>query len=100
MGKLIRDLFMGPNNKAWDLARILAVKVVVAYTFAFLYALVWLGNVPDWSSLGVGYAGVMAGAAAFLGVKDALFNKTHEPPKVSVTGDFRADNVENVEMNR
>lgn len=68
--KLIRDLFMGPGNQHWDLARILGAKAVTAYTAAFLYALIKLGNVPDWSALGVGYTGVLGGVAALILGKD------------------------------
>jgi hypothetical protein len=43
---------------------------VFSYSFAFLYALIWLQKVPDWSALGVGYAAVLAGAVAFVAGKD------------------------------
>jgi hypothetical protein len=43
---------------------------VLSYSGAFLYALIHLGKVPDWSSLGVGYAAVLAGAVAFVAGKD------------------------------
>ena len=65
-----RDLFAGLGNHHWDIARMTALWAVLSYSFAFLYALVGLHNVPDWSSLGVGYAAVLGGAVAFVAGKD------------------------------
>jgi hypothetical protein len=70
--KFLRDLFMSPGNKAWDLARITGMQAFAAYTFAFLYALLWKGETPDWNSLGIGYTAVLGGTALLIGVKDAM----------------------------
>lgn len=68
--KFLRDALMGLNNAHWDIARMTALWAVASYSFAFLWALIWLHNVPDWSSLGVGFAAVLAGAVAFVAGKD------------------------------
>lgn len=68
--KVFSDLFKGLGNNHWDVARLTAVWAVASYSFAFLWALIRLHNVPDWSALGVGYAAVLAGAVAFVAGKD------------------------------
>lgn len=68
--KLLRDLFMGVSNKSWELARVTAAWAVLSYSGAFLYALIGRGAVPDWSSLGVGFAAVLTGSGALIGIKD------------------------------
>lgn len=82
--KLIDDLFKGPGNKAWDLARILGAKASVAYTGAFLYALLDRHAVPDWSALGMGYAAVLAGAGAMIGVKDMAAAKVAQGQQTTI----------------
>ena len=67
---VIRDVLMGIGNHHWDIARFTALWAVFSYSFAFLYALIWLHKVPDWSALGIGYAAVLAGAVAFVAGKD------------------------------
>jgi hypothetical protein len=68
--KLLRDALMGIGNNHWDIARLTALWAVLSYSFAFLYALIALQKVPDWSALGIGYAAVLAGAVAFVAGKD------------------------------
>ena len=41
----------------------------LSYTGAFIWALAH-GHVPDWSSLGTGYAAVLAGSGALIAAKD------------------------------
>jgi hypothetical protein len=65
-----QDLLKGIGNRSWDIARICALWAVLSYSGAFLYALIALKKVPDWSSLGIGYAAVLAGAVAFVAGKD------------------------------
>jgi len=77
--KFVRDLFMGPGNKAWDLARIVGAKAVGAYTAAFLYSVFWLKQTVDWSSLGVGYSAILVGAAAMIMGKDWAGSKVSLP---------------------
>jgi hypothetical protein len=74
---LLRDLFQGIGNSHWDIARMTAMWAVLSYSFAFLYALIWLQKVPDWSSLGIGYASVLAGAVAFVAGKDMAVAKAN-----------------------
>lgn len=64
------DILKGIGNRSWDIARLCALWAVFSYSAAFLYALIYLGKVPDWSSLGIGYAAVLAGAVAFVAGKD------------------------------
>ena len=71
----IRCLFTNVGGVHWELARVLAAKASVAYTFAFIYALVVLRNVPDWSALGIGYGAVLAGAGALIFAKDTARTK-------------------------
>lgn len=68
--RFFRDILMGIGNNHWDIARATAMWAVFSYSFAFLYALIVLKKVPDWSALGVGYAAVLAGAVAFVAGKD------------------------------
>lgn len=70
------NLFKGPNG-CWDFGRFAAFHVITAYTFAFLYALVVLKNVPDWSALGVGYAATLGGAVALIAGKDIAVAKAN-----------------------
>lgn len=67
---LFSDIFKGIGNSHWDIARLTAMWAVLSYSGAFLYALIGLGKVPDWSSLGIGYAAVLAGAVTFVAGKD------------------------------
>jgi hypothetical protein len=82
-----RDMLKGIGNAHWDIARITALWAVLSYSGAFLYALIALKKVPDWSSLGVGYAAVLAGAVAFVAGKDISTAKaaaTVSPPTTPV----------------
>lgn len=72
---IFSDLFRGPGNKSWELARFMSAGSFLSYTGAFLYALIWKGAVPDWAALGVGYAAVLAGAGAMIGLKDVALAK-------------------------
>jgi hypothetical protein len=72
-----QDILQGIGNRHWDIARICALWAVLSYSAAFLYALIYLGKVPDWSSLGVGYAAVLAGAVAFVAGKDVSAAKAN-----------------------
>jgi hypothetical protein len=74
MMSFIGQLFRGPNGN-WDFGRFAAFHVITAYTFSFLYALVWLSKVPDWSNLGIGYAAVLGGAVALIAGKDLAVAK-------------------------
>lgn len=64
------DLFKGPGNQAWELARFLSAWAVASYSFAFLWALLWLQKVPEWAGLGTGYGAILLGALAGTGIKD------------------------------
>jgi hypothetical protein len=66
---LVRDLLAGLGNEHWDLARMMGAGSFVSYTGAFVYALA-TGHIPDWSSLGVGYAAVLGGSGALIAAKD------------------------------
>lgn len=68
--KFFCDLFKGVGGDHWDLARAAGAWAIISYSFAFLYALVWKGSVPDWTNLGIGFAAVLGGAAAFVVGKD------------------------------
>lgn len=75
--KVFRDILMGIGNNHWDIARFTAMWAVLSFSFAFLYALIWLQKVPDWSSLGIGYAAVLGGAVAFVAGKDIAVAKAN-----------------------
>jgi len=83
--KLLRDLFMGVNNVGWELARILSAWAVLSFSFAFLWALLWLRNVPDWASLGTGYGAVLLGAGAYIGIKDFTRAKSEAVASAAAT---------------
>jgi hypothetical protein len=78
-------VFRGPNG-LWDFGRLAAFHVITAYTFAFLYALVWLQKVPDWSNLGIGYAAVLAGAVGLIAGKDIAVAKANATTAQSTGG--------------
>ena len=80
-----RDIFAGLGNHHWDIARMTALWAVLSYSFAFLWALIWLHNVPDWSSLGVGFAAVLAGAVAFVAGKDISTAKANATNAAAVS---------------
>lgn len=75
--KFFRDILMGIGNNHWDIARATAMWAVFSYSFAFLYALIRLEKVPDWSSLGIGFAAVLGGAVVFIGGKDITSAKAN-----------------------
>ena len=77
---LVSDLLKGPGNKSWELARFMSAGSFTSYTGAFIYALAWKGAVPDWTALGVGYAAVLAGAGAMIGLKDIAVAKANATP--------------------
>jgi hypothetical protein len=84
--KFLEDLFKGIGNRQWDVARMCALWAVVSYSGAFLYALIRLKSVPDWSSLGVGYAAVLTGAVAFVAGKDIAKAKANSTDPTTAQG--------------
>jgi len=68
--KFLGDLFKGVGGQAWELARILAAWAVLSYSAAFLHAAFWKGAAIDWSALGLGYAALLTGSGALIGIKD------------------------------
>lgn len=67
---LIRDMFTGTDNRRWELARIIGFWSILSYSIAFLWAVIGKGQTPDWSDLGTGFAAVLIGAGALIGIKD------------------------------
>jgi predicted tellurium resistance membrane protein TerC len=76
----IADIFKNVGNKHWDLARFGGVWAIASYSFAFLYSLLWLKQVPDWSDLGTGYGLVMTGVVTLIAGKDLARAKSEAPP--------------------
>lgn len=76
MLSFVSDMFKGPNGR-WDFGRFGAFHALTVYSFAFLYALIWLGKVPGWLDLGSGYAAVMGGAGLLIGAKDIAVAKAN-----------------------
>jgi hypothetical protein len=71
MGKFFADLFKGPGNAGWELARFLAAYAVASYSATFLVPLIREGTPAfDYSALGIGYAAILAGAGAMIWAKD------------------------------
>ena len=68
--KFLSDLFKGVGGQSWELARIMSAWAILSFSFAFLWALIWLQKVPDWASLGTGFGAVLLGAGAYIGIKD------------------------------
>lgn len=83
--KLIRDLFMGVSNSAWDLGRVMAGGSFASYTGGLLYALA-KGHFPDWAALGTGYAALLAGAGALIGIKDVARATAASKTTITVDG--------------
>jgi hypothetical protein len=79
MKSFFSQMFRGPNGN-WDIGRIMGAKSLSAYSAAFLWSIFKLHQVPDWASLGTGYAMVMAGAGALIGLKDIAVAKATTPP--------------------
>lgn len=86
MKKFLADLFKGPNNDYWELARIMSAWAILSFTFAFLWSLLYLKNVPDWAALGTGFGAVLLGAGAYIGIKDISRAKAIETEVTSTTG--------------
>lgn len=92
MGKFLADLFKTPGNHAWELARFLAAYAVASYSATFLVPLIRHDNPAfDYSSLGIGYAAILAGAGALIWAKDTArtaaavaANPPPDPSKVEV----------------
>ena len=76
----VSDLFKNVGNKHWDLARLGGFWAIFSFSFAFLYALLWLKQVPDWSDLGTGYGLVMTGVVTLIAGKDLARAKAETPP--------------------
>lgn len=64
------NLFKGPGNNGFDLARIIGGSAGILYPFPFLWDVVAKGVVPDPSAFGVGYAAVLAAIGALIATKD------------------------------
>jgi hypothetical protein len=83
--KFFRDLFMGVNGQAWELARVMSAWAILSYSFAFLYALIVRRSVPDWASLGTGYGAVLLGAGTYIGIKDFVKAKSEAVSSAAAT---------------
>lgn len=69
--KFICDLFKGPGNNSWELARFLGAYAVLSYSATFIVPLIRNASATfDYSALGIGYAAILAGAGAFIWAKD------------------------------
>lgn len=66
----LSDIFRGPANVSFDLARIIGASAGVLYPFPFIWNVVAKGVVPDPSAFGVGYAAVLAAIGALIAAKD------------------------------
>lgn len=69
MIKLLRDLFMGPGNQAWDLGRFMACGGFLSLVGAQFHAL-YLGQTLDVFQFGGAIAAVLGGAGALIALKD------------------------------
>lgn len=69
MMKVLRDLFMGVGNTAWDLGRILGAAGLVGVIAAAVWN-VTLGLPIELDKLGVALAAVLTAAAALVYAKD------------------------------
>ncbi len=94
MMKLLRDLFMSPGNQAWELARFLAAYAVLSYSATFLVPLVRTNPSFDYSSLGIGFAAILAGAGALIWAKDtartAAVSQVKQDAAAAVVADAEA----------
>lgn len=90
MSKFFADLFKGPGNAGWELARFLAFWAVASYSGAFLVTLFRGGAPLDFSSIGTGYGIVLAGAGALIWAKDtartAAVTAAHPPTPQPTVG--------------
>lgn len=77
---VIADLFKGPQNKAWDLARIIGAKAALVYPMPFIYAAIHKGTLPDPAAWGTGYAAVLLAIGGMIGVKDVATAKANATP--------------------
>ena len=94
--KIIKDLFKGPGNIAWDLGRFVAFGAGIAMLSGQVWN-IWLGLPIELgpTGLGGGLGAVMAGQAALIFAKDkagaearltqaVAHNVEQEPPKPAV----------------
>ncbi len=75
--KLLRDLFMGPGNTAWDLGRFMAAGSFVSLVGVQIHALI-IGQTLDVLQFGTALAAVLGGAGAFIAMKDRAVAKVEE----------------------
>lgn len=76
MSKLDKLLSIFKSSSGnYDMGRILAFKCVTCFSAAFLWSVFKLGDTPNWTELGGGYALVMGGAMAFIAGKEVAIAK-------------------------
>lgn len=80
MKQFICDLFRGPQNRSWDLARIIGAKAAIIYPFPFIYAALDKGTLPDPAAWGTGYAAVLLAIGGMIGLKDLGVAKANATP--------------------
>lgn len=66
---LLRDLFAGPGNAAWDLGRFMAAGSFVSLIAAQTHALI-IGQTFDPLEFGGALAALLTGAGALISLKD------------------------------
>jgi hypothetical protein len=64
------NLFKGPGNNGFDLARIIGASASVTYPFPFIWNVIAHGAVPEPSAFGTGYAAVLVAVGALIAAKD------------------------------
>jgi hypothetical protein len=69
-------MFRGPNAQ-WDFGRAAGFFVITSYNAGWLYALIRLHSIPDWTNLGTGEGLMLAGVVALIAGKDIAVAKAN-----------------------
>jgi hypothetical protein len=69
MQNFVRLALTGPDNRTWDIARVLWAVGGLAYLLAALWNVFGLHNAPDLMAFGNGFGVVLAAGGAGVGLK-------------------------------
>lgn len=66
MRKFLKDLLYNEDNRNLDISRLCALVANLAYWVVVTYGIARSGNPPDLAQLGLGWAAIAGGSAAWI----------------------------------
>lgn len=78
--KLLRDLFMGPGNLAWDLARFGAAGGFISF-FALSFYKVFAGQEVSLTDFGTGFGAIALAVGGLIALKDRAHSAVEQAGK-------------------